>query len=128
MGVAAMLQAAIAGRLGASSAFTGIFDEVPARAAFPYVVVHCPEEKAWNVDGMEGRQLQLELTLWDDQPSRLARDEKELSVPASAISPLPGWQLSSFIELTRQRYRDATGPWNCKVTYRARVAVSEMTP
>jgi hypothetical protein len=115
------LQAALSAFFLSKGVFAGIYDDAPARASFPYLVIHCPADTAWNMQGLDGREIGIELTLWDEQPSRLVRLEHDLSVGREDVPPLEGWRLTSLVELGRQRTRNPAGPWSHTLKLRARV-------
>ena len=63
------LQEALVARLDQSSLFSGVYHDAPARARFPYAVLNCSDERDWSCKGRRGREIILQLVLWDEQPS-----------------------------------------------------------
>jgi hypothetical protein len=117
------LQAALAPKLVALPGLTGLFDGPPPRAPFPYAAIDCGTESDWSHKSGAGREVLVALTLWDDQPARLAAlaDEAELAL-GQAIEPA-GWSLVSLSFLKRRTVRDAAGPWAVAIDCRARMLV-----
>lgn len=130
MTAALELQEALVARLSAAPGLSGVFDDAPARASFPYVVVNCVAEMPWRCVGMEGKELSVELTLWDEQPARVMELDGLLDEAGSPIPSLPTWSLSSLVVIAKKRSRSAAAPWASTVTLRARMfrALGEERP
>ena len=119
------LQAALAPRLSALAGLTGLFDGPPPRAAFPYAAIDCGTESDWSHKSGTGREVLVAVTLWDDQPARLAAlaDEAEQAL-ADKLEPA-GWRLVSLAFLKRRTLRDAAGPWAVAIDCRARLLAND---
>lgn len=129
MSAAILLQEALVTKFAAVAQLTGIFHDAPARAPFPYVIVDCNDERDWSCKGREGREIALQLVVWDDQPSRLLAVEADIE---QRLKPTPvggGWHLSSLLLTGKRRTRDPGGAWSCTFEHRARLIAidSEVT-
>lgn len=116
-----MLQAALVGALSGEARLTGIYDGPPARATFPYAVIDTGSENDWGHKSGEGREVIAALTVWDDQPARLAELADAIEQAAAAVGELAGWQLVSMRLLRRRTVRDVAGPWATAIDFRARL-------
>lgn len=119
------LQGALVAKLDGSSLFTGVYHDAPARALFPYAVVNCSDERDWSCVGRSGREISLQLVLWDEQPSRLLTREGEAEVLLEALDTGPAWHLSTFVLTGKRRSRNPGGPWSCTFEFRARLIERE---
>jgi len=114
-------QAALAGALAAESRLTGIYDGPPARAAFPYAVIDAGSESDWSHKSGEGRELLVAVTLWDEEPVRLAELADAVEGLARGVAVSDGWQLVSMRLIRRRTVRDVAGPWAAAIDFRARI-------
>src|SRR6476469_6746131 len=89
------LQSAIVAGLEQSQRLSGVYHDAPARASFPYAVLNCSDERDWSCKGRQGREIVLQLSLWDDQPSRLLTMEGDLEEDLRAIATSSDWHLST---------------------------------
>lgn len=121
MSAGAALQSALAAVLTAETWLTGVFDGPPARAAFPYVVIDCGHEGDWSHKSGLGREVLVGLTLWDDQPARLAALADAVEALAAGVVTVAGWQLVSMRLVRRRTVRDVAGPWATAIDFRARL-------
>lgn len=121
MSAGGMLQAALVGALSGEARLTGIYDGPPARATFPYAVIDTGSENDWGHKSGEGREVIAALTVWDDQPARLAELADAIEQAAAAVGELAGWQLVSMRLLRRRTVRDVAGPWATAIDFRARL-------
>lgn len=121
MSAGGALQAALAPLLGALPGLSGLYDGPPPRAAFPYGAIDCGQERDWSHKSGAGREVLVALTLWDDQPARLAA----LADAAEALLTAPiepdGWTLVSLRFLRRRTVRDVAGPWAAAIDFQARL-------
>lgn len=115
------LQRALVARLAESDQLTGVYHDPPARAHFPYAVLHCSDEQDWSCIERQGRQITLQLVLWDEQPSRLLITESQVEDQLVALQAGPGWHLSTLVLTGKRRSRDPGGPWSCNFELRARM-------
>jgi hypothetical protein len=115
------LQAALAFALAGEPRLTGIYDGPPARAAFPYAVIDAGSESDWSHKSGAGREVLIALTLWDEEPARLAELADAAEGLASAIAEVDGWGLVSMRLLRRRTVRDVAGPWATAIDLRARL-------
>ena len=116
-----MLQAALASALAGEPRLTGIYDGPPARAAFPYAIIDAGNEGDWSHKSGEGREVLIALTLWDEEPVRLAELADGAERQAASIPGVAGWQLVSLQMLRRRTVRDVAGPWATAIDLRARL-------
>lgn len=121
MSAGGTLQAALANVLGEEGRLTGVYDGPPARAAFPYAVIDTGSESDWSHKSGEGREVLIALTIWDEEPARLAELADMVEVLAAGVGMLTGWQLVSMRLLRRRTVRDVAGPWAAAIDFRARL-------
>lgn len=121
MSAGAAFQAALASALEATTAFDGIYDGPPTRAAYPYVALDASQERDWGHKTGKGREVFAALTLWDEQPSRLHELADVLEGAVQGIAAVDGWQLVSLSFLKRRILRDVAGPWAATIDFRARM-------
>lgn len=117
----AELQAAIVGTMTSISGIAGVFDGPPPRAEFPYMVVDCSTERQWGTKSHEGREITVELTVWDDQPARLIDLGSAGEDRLPGLLSLPNWELSSIRMASKTRIADPEGPSAVRTTYVARI-------
>ena len=72
MSAGGALQAALAEALAGEPRLSGIYDGPPARTAFPYAVIDAGNESDWSHKSGDGREVLVGLTVWDEEPARLA--------------------------------------------------------
>lgn len=121
MSAGGALQACLAAALAGDSRLTGIYDGPPARAAFPYAVIDAGSESDWSHKNGGGREVLVALTLWDEEPARLAELADEIETLAISARVVTGWQLVSMRLLRRRTVRDVAGPWAAALHFRARL-------
>jgi hypothetical protein len=121
MSAGGALQAALVEALATEERLTGIYDGPPARAAFPYAVLDAGSESDWSHKNGEGREVLVALTLWDEEPARLAGLVDAVEALAAGIAAVSGWQLVSMRLLRRRTVRDVAGPWAAAIDFRARL-------
>lgn len=121
MSAGGALQAAIAAALASETRLTGVYDGPPARAAFPYAVIDAGSESDWSHKNGEGREVLVALTLWDEEPARLAELSDTAEALAQGVCAVAGWQLVSLRLLRRRTVRDVAGPWATAIDFRARL-------
>ena len=121
MSAGAALQAALAAALAAEGRLTGIYDGPPARATFPYAVIDAGRESDWSHKNGDGREVLVALTLWDEEPARLAELADVVERMAVAAGNVEGWQLVSMGLIRRRTVRDVAGPWAAAIDFRARL-------
>lgn len=115
------LQGAMVTRLDQSSLFSGVYHDAPARARFPYAVLNCSDERDWSCKGRKGREIVLQLVLWDEQPSRLLNCEDEVEASLASLETGTKWCLTTLVLTGKRRSRNPSGPWSCTFEYRARL-------
>jgi hypothetical protein len=121
MSAGGSLQAALANALSVETRLTGIYDGPPARAAFPYAVIDAGSESDWSHKNGEGREVLLALTVWDEEPVRLAELADAVELMAQDISAVADWDLVSMRLLRRRTVREVAGPWATAIDFRARL-------
>ena len=121
MSAGGALQAAIAAALAEEGRLTGIYDGPPARAAYPYAVIDAGSEADWSHKSGRGREVMVALTLWDEEPVRLAEISDAAEHLAEGVREVAGWQLVTMRLLRRRTVRDVAGPWAGAIDYRARL-------
>jgi hypothetical protein len=115
------LQAALASALTGDPRLTGIYDGPPARAAFPYAVIDAGSEGDWSHKNGEGREVLVALTLWDEDPARLAELADAAEALVKGVGAMADWQLVSMRLIRRRTLRDVAGPWATAIDFRARL-------
>lgn len=115
------LQAALAATLAGELQLTGIYDGPPARAAFPYLVIDAGTESDWSHKSGSGREVLVAMTLWDEEPVRLAGLADSVETFAAGIGEVAGWEFVTMQMLRRRTMRDVAGPWATAIDFRARL-------
>lgn len=115
------LQAALVAKLDQSGHLSGVYYDAPPRAHFPYAVLNCSDERDWSCKGRQGREINLQLVLWDEQPSRLLSLESIVEPELIALDTGNEWYLSTLVLTGKRRSRDPGGPWSCMFELRARL-------
>lgn len=115
------LQEAAVAALAAVSELTGVFDGVPARAPFPYVSIDTSIETDWSHKTGIGREVSIAITVWDDEPERLARLSGAVERAINLVEIVDGWQLVSLRFVRRRLVRDVAGPWAAAIDFRVRL-------
>jgi hypothetical protein len=123
MSAGGAVQEAVAAALLGQAQLTGVYDGPPARATFPYVVLDGGTEVDWSHKSGRGREVQLAVTLWDEQPARLHDLIDGIEAAVEGIGVVAGWQLASIAFLKRRIVRDVAGPWAAAVDFRVRLLV-----
>ncbi len=103
---------------------TGIYDDPPSRAVFPYVSIADGLSTDWSTKTEQGREIRLALTVWDDgeEASRLSSLMGHVEDAVAAMPrDLPGWRIASLVFLRSIVVRDAAGPWAALVEHRVRM-------
>lgn len=121
MSAGGALQAALAAALSSETRLTGIYDGPPARAAYPYAVIDAGNEIDWSHKDGEGREVLVALTLWDEEPTRLAELADAIEQLARGTVLDAEWHLVSLRLLRRRTVRDVAGPWATAIDFRARL-------
>jgi hypothetical protein len=121
MSAGGALQAALATTLAGEARLTGIYDGPPARAGLPYAVIDAGSESDWSHKSGGGREVLVALTLWDEQPARLAELADAVEAAAASVGGVVGWQLVSMRMIRRRTVRDVAGPWATAIDFRARM-------
>ena len=124
MSAGSALQAALANALATEIRLTGIYDGPPARAAFPYAVIDAGSESDWGHKSGEGREVLVALTLWDEEPARLAELADVVEGLVRSVGSVANWQLVSMRLMRRRTVRDVAGPWAAAIDFRARLLAS----
>jgi hypothetical protein len=121
MSAGGALQAAMASVLAAEPRLTGVYDGPPARAAFPYAVIDAGSESDWSHKSGSGREVLVAVTLWDEEPARLAEISDRVEALAAEPGTVSGWRLVTMRMLRRRTVRDVAGPWAVAIDFRARL-------
>lgn len=121
MSAGGALQSALASSLAGAPLLTGIYDGPPARAAFPYAVIDAASESDWSHKSGCGREVLVALTLWDEEPARLAELADRIEALAVGAGGVAGWQLVTMQLVRRRTVRDVAGPWAAAIDFRARL-------
>jgi hypothetical protein len=121
MSAGGALQATLAAALASDSRLNGIYDGPPARASYPYAVIDAGTETDWGHKSGEGREVMVALTLWDEEPARLADLVDAVEALVGGVVVADGWQMVSMRLLRRRTVRDVAGPWAAAIDFRARL-------
>ena len=121
MSAGGALQAALAAALSGDARLTGVYDGPPARAGFPYAAIDAGSESDWSHKSGDGREVLLALTVWDEQPARLAVLADVVEAATAGVGGVAGWQLVSMRMIRRRTVRDVAGPWATAIDFRARM-------
>jgi hypothetical protein len=121
MSAGGALQAALVSALTGEARLTGVYDGPPARASFPYAVIDAGSESDWSHKSGSGREVLLALTVWDEEPVRLAELSDGVEALAAGVGDVSGWQLVTMRLLRRRTVRDVAGPWAAAIDFRARL-------
>ena len=101
-----------------------VYDGVPPRAAFPYIVIGRSPVTDWSTKTERGREIRLALTIWDDGEEAASLRELMISVEA-AIDDLPrnlaGWRVASLVFLRSLISREPGAPSAGLIEYRVRI-------
>ena len=124
MSAGAAVQSAVVEGLAAEPRLTGIYDGAPARAIFPYAVIDAGSEGDWSHKSGKGREVLIALTLWDEEPARLADLADKVEGLVAGLRNIPAWDLVSLQFLRRRTLRDVAGPWATAIDFRARLLVA----
>jgi Protein of unknown function (DUF3168) len=107
-----------------AGALSGVYDGVPARAAFPYISIAGGLVSDWSTKTETGREVRIAITIWnDDQDATqlhalMGHAEDAL---AAMARDLPGWRVASCVFLRSLIARDQAGPWSGLIEQRVRV-------
>ncbi|NJC06933.1 hypothetical protein GGQ97_002726 [Sphingomonas kaistensis] len=115
------LQEALVAKLNNGGQLSGIYHDAPARAQYPYAVLNCSDERDWSCKQRQGREIALQLVLWDEWPSRLLTLENLIEVELGSFEAGADWHLSTMVLTGKRRSRDPGGPWSCMFELRARL-------
>lgn len=115
------LQGALVATLNNWEQLSGVYHDAPARAHFPFAVLNCSDERDWSCKQRQGREIALQLVLWDEQPSRLLVLESDVERELTSLQTGPDWHLSTMVLTGKRRSRDPGGPWSCMFELRARL-------
>jgi hypothetical protein len=121
------LQGALVICLEQEGSLSGVFLDAPARAQFPYAVLNCSDERDWSCKGRQGREIALQLELWDEQPSRLLEVESAIEQKLRDVTIPSHWYLSTLLLTGKRRVRNPGSPWSCVFELRARLMASGAT-
>jgi hypothetical protein len=115
------LQSALVAQLEQNGVLRGVFLDAPARAQFPFAVLNCSDERDWSCTGRRGREIALQVELWDEQPSRLLEVESDIERTLSNVGISSQWHLSTMVLTGKRRIRTPGSPWSCIFELRARL-------
>lgn len=118
------LQEAIVAAAEALDGLSGVYDGPPARTNFPYLVVDCSGEKDWSSKLLQGREIEVKLSLWDHPGPRFLALEEAMATCSLQGRSLATWYISSLVVQERKRTRSPEGAWGSHVTLRARLLAS----
>jgi hypothetical protein len=119
------LQGALVVCLEQERLLSGVFLDAPARAQFPYAVLNCSDERDWSCKGRNGREIALQLELWDEQPSRLLEVESAIEQRLRDVIIPKQWHLSTLLLTGKKRVRSPGSPWSCVFEMRARLIATD---
>ncbi|MFN3945188.1 MAG: DUF3168 domain-containing protein [Allosphingosinicella sp.] len=122
-GAGARLQQAAMAALGAVPGLSGVHEEAPVQAAFPYAVVETGSEADWGHKSGAGREVRLAAVLRDagERAARLRELGAAAEAAIAGIGPeLAEWRLAGLVFLRSRLVRDGRG-WALTVEFRARM-------
>jgi hypothetical protein len=101
-----------------------VYDGVPPRASFPYIVISDSPVTDWSTKTQKGREIRLALTIWDD--GEVAENLRTLMIAVEAAMDgfprdLPGWHLASLVFLRSLVSREPEGSSAALIEYRVRL-------
>jgi Protein of unknown function (DUF3168) len=101
-----------------------VYDGVPPRAPFPYIVISDSPVTDWSTKTEKGREIRLALTLWDD--GEVAENLRTLMIAVETAMEgfprnLPGWRVASLIFLRSLVSRTPGEPSAALLEYRVRI-------
>ena len=101
-----------------------VYDGVPPRAAFPYIVIGRSLVTDWSTKTERGSEIRLALTIWDD--GEAAESLRGLMIAVEAAMDgfprdLPGWRVASLVFLRSLISREPGAPSAALIEYRVRV-------
>lgn len=121
MAVQAAMVAALAEALGGD--VSGVFDGVPADAAFPFVSIEEGGSADWSFKGARGREQRFVVVLRDDGASAARlhglMDRAEFAI-AGVSGDLGACRVASVAFLRGRVVRPARGPWAGVIEFRVR--------
>lgn len=119
------VQAALVTQLGG---IAPVYDGVPPRAPFPYIVISNSPVSDWSTKTEQGREIRLILTIWDDGETpenlRSLMDGVEAAMTGFPRD-LPGWRIASLVFLRSLVTRDAGAAAAALIEYRVRLLASD---
>lgn len=101
-----------------------VYDGVPPRAAFPYIVISDSPVTDWSTKTEQGREIRLALTIWDDGEEAESLRTLMIAVEAAMDGfprDLPGWRVASLVFLRSLISREPGAPSAALIEYRARI-------
>jgi hypothetical protein len=101
-----------------------VYDGVPPRAPFPYIVISDSPVSDWSTKSERGREIRLALTIWDD--GEVAENLRALMIAVEAAMDgfprnLTSWHVASLVFLRSLVSREPEGPSAALIEYRVRL-------
>jgi Protein of unknown function (DUF3168) len=126
--VQAAVVAALSDAPGIVGIVSGIFDDPPPHATYPYITIADGVVTDCNTKTARGRELRIAITIWDDGEIH-ARLHALVTAVETAMATLPrdlpGWRIASLVFLRSLVVRDSAGSWAELVEYRIRILERE---
>lgn len=124
MNASEALARAAADALTAVEGLTGVHEERPVQAAFPYAVVETRAELDWSHKSGVGREVRLGIVVRDGGESS-ARVRGLVADAEAAVEGLngeiEGWRLVSLVFVRGRLVAEAKGAWRAESEYRGRM-------
>jgi Protein of unknown function (DUF3168) len=101
-----------------------VYDGVPPRAAFPYIVISDSPVTDWSTKTEAGREIRLALNIWDDGEEAASLRALMTSVEAAIDAlprNLPGWRIANVVFLRSLISREPRAPSVGLIEYRVRI-------
>jgi hypothetical protein len=123
LAVRAAVLAALREEDGLRTALNGIYDGTPVQASPPHVVLGEMHASDWGMKDRVGRDVRLQLLLFDlrENPAAMAEAMALIDATLRRVA-MPGWQVGSVAMLQCRTSPERQGGWRATMDYRVRIA------
>ena len=121
------LHAALTGDAGVMAVLSGVFDAVPPGAVLPYATIGTDVVTDWSRKDSDGREHRFQVSIWDGSAGTSGLKAAMAAVEAAVVAMpvvLVGWRIVGLRFLRGFVVRDADGPAQGVVEFRARTVVT----